>query len=64
MDGNDTNEYGCPLRNQVGRDAIKDFDAILACLSPEQRRDFERERAAGLADLWSFLTLYPYSYPA
>ncbi len=29
---------GCPLRNQTGIVAIRDFDAILASLSPELRR--------------------------
>lgn len=40
------NQYGCPLQEQTGRDAIKDFDAIIARLSPDQRQAFERERAA------------------
>jgi|HigsolmetaAR202D_1030399.scaffolds.fasta_scaffold00038_38 hypothetical protein len=40
------NQYGCPLQGQTGRDAIKDFDAIIARLSPDQRQAFERERAA------------------
>jgi hypothetical protein len=40
------NQFGCPLQEQTGRDAIKDFDAIIARLSPDQRQAFERERAA------------------
>jgi len=62
MKAYDTNEQGCPLNNQTGRDAIKDFDAILARLSPDQRRAFERERAERLADLWATLTPPRYGY--
>ncbi len=46
----DTKENGCPLVNQTGRDAIKDFDTILNRMSPDQRRAFERERAECIAD--------------
>lgn len=62
MDTIDRNEYGCPLRDQTGREAIQNFEAILARLSPDQRRAFERERAERLADLWSTLSNIGYRY--
>ena len=43
---NDTNEYGCPLRDQTGSVAVQNFDAIIALLAPELRAAFEAERAA------------------
>ncbi len=42
---------GCPLRNQTGIVAIRDFDAILASLSPELRAAFAQERAARQAEI-------------
>lgn len=50
MDTNEKNEFGCPLRNQTGANAIKDFAAIIAGLSPELRAAFEVERAARQAE--------------
>jgi hypothetical protein len=43
---NDKNDYGCPLYDQSGSMAVRDFDAIVAQLSPELRATFEAERVA------------------
>jgi hypothetical protein len=51
----DKNEYGCSLRDQTGSAAVKNFEAIIASLSPELRAAFETERAARLAELESYL---------
>jgi hypothetical protein len=48
---NDKNEYGCPLHEQSGRVGVRDFDMIVARLSPELRAAFESERAARRAEL-------------
>lgn len=50
----------CPLHNQTGSDAIKNFDKIIAQLSPEQRAVFENERANQEADYRSYLLLHGY----
>jgi hypothetical protein len=42
----DKNEYGCPLYNQTGADAIRNWDMIVARLTPALRAAFEAERAA------------------
>jgi hypothetical protein len=52
---NDTNEYGCPLRDQTGSVAVQNFDAIVALLAPELRAAFEAERAALQAELDLYL---------
>jgi hypothetical protein len=56
---NDTNEYGCPLRDQTGSVAVQNFDAILAVLTPELRAAFEAERAALQAELDRYLAAGP-----
>ena len=48
----------CPLHNQTGSDAIKNFDRIIAQLSPEQRAIFESERANQEADYRSYVLLH------
>lgn len=50
----ETNEHGCPLRNQTGAAAIRNFIDIIAALSPELRAAFEAERAARQAELESY----------
>jgi len=50
MHPDEQNACGCPLRNQTGIVAIRDFDAILASLSPELRAAFAQERAARQAE--------------
>jgi len=52
---NEQNQYGCSLRNQSGRMAVRDFDAIVERLSPELRAAFIAERAARYAELHNFL---------
>ena len=54
----DINVYSCPLHNQTGSDAIKNFDKIIAQLSPEQRAIFEAERANQEANYRSYLLLH------
>lgn len=44
MVSEETNEYGCPLRNQTGRHAVRNFVEVIAALTPEQRAAFEIER--------------------
>jgi hypothetical protein len=48
---NDTNEYGCPLRDQTGSVGVQNFDMIVARLAPELRDAFEAERAARQVEL-------------
>jgi hypothetical protein len=48
---NETNEYGCPLREQTGAAGVQNFDAIIARLAPDLRAAFEAERAACQAEL-------------
>jgi hypothetical protein len=62
---NGRNEYGCPLHKQSGSAAVKDFDAIIAGLSPELRSAFVAERAARQAELESYLagSVYPICAP-
>lgn len=52
---NEQNEFGCPLRNQSGPAAIKDFSAVLAQLSPDLRAAFEVERATRKAEIDQFV---------
>jgi hypothetical protein len=52
---NETNEYGCPLREQTGAQAVQNFDAIIARLSPDLRAAYEAERAACQAELELYL---------
>jgi hypothetical protein len=40
----ETNEHGCPLREQRGADAVQSFDAIIAALPPDLRAAFLAER--------------------
>jgi hypothetical protein len=54
MDTNERNEYGCPLLNQTGATAIRNFGSVIASLSPELRAAFERERAARVAEAESW----------
>ena len=54
---NDTNEYGCPLRDQTGSVAVQNFDAIIALLAPELRAAFEAERAALQDELDRYLAV-------
>ena len=44
MERNETNRYGCPLRNQTGATSVKNFAAIVDRLSPDLRKAFEDER--------------------
>lgn len=48
---NDRNEYGCPLINQRGPEAVRDFQAIVAQLSPPLRAAFELERDMRVREL-------------
>jgi hypothetical protein len=57
---NEQNEFGCPLRNQNGATAVKDFATLLAQLSPDLRADFERERAARKAEIEQFVEMQGY----
>ncbi len=43
---NGRNSFGIPLYNQVGHHGIRNFDALVAALSPTLRAIFEEERAA------------------
>jgi hypothetical protein len=52
---NDTNEYGCPLRDQTGGAGVQNFDAIVARLAPDLRAAFEAERTACQAELERYL---------
>lgn len=52
---NETNEYGCPLREQTGALAVQNFDAIIARLAPDLRAAYEAERAARQAELELYL---------
>ena len=52
---NETNEYGCPLREQTGVVGVQNFDAIIARLAPDLRAAFEAERAACQAELDRYL---------
>jgi hypothetical protein len=56
---NETNEYGCPLRDQTGSVAVQNFDAIVALLAPELRAAFEAEREALQAELDRYLSASP-----
>jgi len=46
MSPSDATAPTCPLRDQCGADAVRDFDAILAALPPALRAAFDAERAA------------------
>ena len=52
---NDTNEYGCPLREQTGSMGVQNFDMIIALLAPDLRIAFEAERAARQAELEEYV---------
>lgn len=41
----------CPLHDQTGADAVRDFLGVLARLSPEEFSAYQRERAALQAEL-------------
>ena len=41
---NNRNDFGCPLINQRGPEGVRDFQAIIAQLSPPLRAAFELER--------------------
>jgi hypothetical protein len=58
MQAEETNEYGCPLRNQTGATGVRNFSEIIAGLSPELRAAFEDERAALQAELELFVAAY------
>lgn len=55
------NEHGCPLRFQTGQQSIKNFEAIISRLAPEQRAAFETERAERQDELESFMAAYGYN---
>lgn len=42
---NETNEFGCSLRNQTGAEAMQGFELLLASLPTELRAAFEAERS-------------------
>lgn len=52
---NETNEYGCPLREQTGVVGVQNFDAIIARLAPDLRAAFDAECAACQAELDRYL---------
>lgn len=54
------NEHGCPLRNQTGAAAVKDFAAIIARLPPEQYAAFEAERDERQSEYEQFVAAYGY----
>jgi hypothetical protein len=45
------NEYGCPLRDQSGADAVRNFADIIDSWSAELRAAFEEARAAHRQEL-------------
>jgi hypothetical protein len=45
------NEYGCPLREQSGTDAVRNFAEIIDGWSAELRAAFEEARAAHRREL-------------
>ncbi|HEU5015198.1 MAG TPA: hypothetical protein VFT66_21925 [Roseiflexaceae bacterium] len=54
------NEFGCALRFQTGANAVKNFAAVVANMSPELRAAFEAERAARQAELDSYVEAHGY----
>jgi hypothetical protein len=57
---NPVNEFGCPIYNQSGQQAMEGFEQVLQSLPPELRAAFERERAEREQELRTFLTTSPY----
>jgi hypothetical protein len=55
------NEHGCPIRFQTGQQGIKNFEAIISRLAPEQRAAFETERSERQDELESFVAAYGYN---
>lgn len=53
-------QHTCPLRFQTGATAIKNFDALIERLSPDQRDAFENERAERQAELDRYVAAYGY----
>jgi len=47
----DRNEFGCPLLGQRGAEGVRDFQIIIAHMSPPQRVAFEREQKARRREL-------------
>lgn len=60
MNPKDYNARGCPLRNQTGESAVKNFVAILERLPPELRRAFEAERQQRRAEYDQYVARYGY----
>ncbi|MEN9939013.1 MAG: hypothetical protein RLZZ387_5592 [Chloroflexota bacterium] len=60
MHTDETNEYGCPLRNQTGAAGVQNFIEIIAGLSSELRAAFEAERNARQEELDSYVAVYGY----
>jgi hypothetical protein len=58
---NPLNEFGCPIYNQSGQQAMQGFEQALQRLPPELRAAFERERAQREQELRSFLATNPYN---
>lgn len=50
----------CPLRNQTGTQAIKNFTTILASLPPAARAAFEAERQARQREIDTYVARYGY----
>ena len=59
MDRNQANNQpmDCPLRNQTGDEAIRDFTRIIDELSSELRAAFEAEQAARRAEIELYLSV-------
>ena len=53
-------EHSCPLRFQTGALGVKDFDALIERLSPDQRDEFETERAERQAELDRYVATFGY----
>lgn len=60
MDKQHTNELGCPLRDQSGALAVKDFARVLGSLSADLRAAFEKERALMQRELDTFVAANGY----
>ena len=63
MEARERNGAACPLRHQTGRQAIRDYEAIVASWSPDARADFERERTARSLELAQILAEQPGAQP-
>jgi hypothetical protein len=56
----DTNEHGCPLREQRGVDAVQGFDTIIAALPPDLHAAFLAEHDTRQQELDEYVVEHGY----